>query len=246
MSRCPWRPSIWRQIPSLSDVCFPVYSFQSLHKWCSVLHHLVTLNSLCPTGLQSSPDGKHHQAPSCAGKLHSYDKLAALCSITQFSLACQKADLAQALKNKTETRRHVTADLKQVILGSSVQGHKGHDMVPAGQFVTLGAWTQIAVLAHNYFTWMFRPWSASWWLHFCAMRYHSSSVLQWLAVGALQADLLHKMVEVYLSCSKVRKFEGWNAFWGGSSLQVCLQLFPRSTGWTEVTFLLCKSQFSLQ
>lgn len=43
-SRWLWRPSILKanSFPSLSDVCFPVYSFQSLHKWCSVLY-LLTL-----------------------------------------------------------------------------------------------------------------------------------------------------------------------------------------------------------
>ena len=116
--------------------------------------------TLCPAGLQSSLDGKHHHIPSCAGKLHFPDKLAVYCFITQFPLSCQKGDLDHALNNKTEARCRFTAEQKQVLLRYGLRGHtlsifSTSTWYLLWQFVSLGMSTQTVVLAQSYFTWMF-------------------------------------------------------------------------------------------
>lgn len=94
-----------------------------------------------------------------------------------------------------------------------------------GHFVSLGVWAQIAVTAHHCFIRTSRQQSASWWLHFCAMPFlfHAAVIGGGCAPGLRLICSMKKWR--CLTCPRVGKLEGSNAFLDSDSECICSCLF---------------------
>lgn len=96
-----------------------------------------------------------------------------------------------------------------------------------GHSVSLGVWAQIAVTAHHCFTRTSRQWAASWftlhwftWLHSVQSFLCHAAVIGGGCTPGLRLICSRKRWR-FLTCPRVRKLEGSNAFLNSDSEHTC-------------------------